>query len=92
VDVNEPEIEKLATFATDEINSRSNSVHRLTLNRVVRAARQVVAGLQYRIVLELTAPGGRTEEHFVTVWDHFGTLKFVNHRICTSDEDCHFHR
>jgi len=88
--VDDPGLIAAAAFGLRELNRAEQTRYRPV--EVVRAAVQVVAGLQYRIVLKITASGQPPHLHFLTVWDRFGELKLVNHRICVTDEDCQLRR
>mmetsp|Transcript_36572 Transcript_36572/g.85497 ORF Transcript_36572/g.85497 Transcript_36572/m.85497 type:complete len:160 (-) Transcript_36572:233-712(-) len=57
--------------------------------RVMRASRQVVAGMNYRMRLELLLDGKCVEVHDVTVYDRFGELSVTSRtksQSCSSTE------
>ncbi|KAK3607953.1 hypothetical protein CHS0354_006549 [Potamilus streckersoni] len=53
VDSTSPEVKAAAAFAVDAMNKQSNSINRIMLIKVVRAQQQVVAGMNYKLVLKV---------------------------------------
>lgn len=80
------EVRRAAEFAVAEANARSDSLTPYTLARVVSARTQVVAGINYLLVLAMDADD-RREYREVIVWNRFGDLKLTNSRVC-KDERC----
>ncbi|KAL0222464.1 hypothetical protein RCL1_002318 [Eukaryota sp. TZLM3-RCL] len=71
-DVNDPDVLEAASFAVSILNSHSNSMHPHSLKKVVEASSQVVAGVNFKIVLE-TSRGNSVERHEVVVYKGLGT-------------------
>jgi len=67
----------VAEFAVEQINARSNSIDKFVFNRVVQAAEQLVAGMKYRLVVELKWQN-KIVQHTVVVWDQFGDMKLLS--------------
>jgi len=42
---------------------------------------QVVAGMNYDLVVEVTKPSGKCEVNHFQVWNHFGTLSLTEHDV-----------
>ncbi|KAK3607954.1 hypothetical protein CHS0354_006551 [Potamilus streckersoni] len=53
VDSTSPAVQAAAAFAVDAINNQSNSLYRQMLIEVVRAQQQVVAGINYKLLLSV---------------------------------------
>ncbi|XP_072041550.1 cystatin-like isoform X2 [Amphiura filiformis] len=54
VDVNDEEVQKIATFAGMEINGGTNDMHIMMVTKIVKAKREVVAGINFHLTLEMT--------------------------------------
>jgi len=67
----------VAEYSVAEINSKSNSIDPFTFRRLVEAAEQIVAGIKYRLLIELDWQN-TVVEHRVVVWDHFGDRKLIS--------------
>ncbi|KAK7410953.1 hypothetical protein VNO78_02207 [Psophocarpus tetragonolobus] len=74
-DVNDPDIAEIANYAVTEYDKRSGA--KLKLSSVVKGQTQVVAGTNYRLVLE-TTNGSATKNYRAVVWEkpwiHFRNL------------------
>ncbi|KAG6639921.1 hypothetical protein I3843_10G127500 [Carya illinoinensis] len=61
-----PEIDSLARFAVDEHNKKQNTL--LGFGKVLKAKKQVVAGMNYFITLEAT-DGGKKKFYEAKIWE-----------------------
>ncbi|CAA0812867.1 Cysteine proteinase inhibitor 6, partial [Striga hermonthica] len=66
VSQNNAEIHRIARFAVERHNEKQNSA--LEFVRVVNAKEQVVAGIMYHLILEVT-DGGRKKKYSAKVWE-----------------------
>ena len=69
VDVHDPAVNKAAQFAVSELNKR-NGKSQVTLREVVSAQKQIVAGMNYILVIKLV-DAGQEVLHRTTVYDQF---------------------
>ncbi|XP_072042119.1 cystatin-1-like [Amphiura filiformis] len=53
IDVNDEQVRKVATFAEEEIDARSNSMNLVKLTNIVKAETQILAGILYHLTLEM---------------------------------------
>jgi FKBP-type peptidyl-prolyl cis-trans isomerase len=79
VDMKDQGVVKAANFAVAELNKRGTN-GAVTLKEVVSAERQVVAGMNYILVLKLTEGSAETL-HRTTVYDQFGKLSMTKDEI-----------
>ena len=75
VDVHDPAVNKAAQFAVSELNKR-NGKSQVTLREVVSAQKQIVAGMNYILVIKLV-DAGQEVLHRTTVYDQFGKLSMT---------------
>ncbi|KAG0455195.1 hypothetical protein HPP92_024154 [Vanilla planifolia] len=72
----DPYVQEIAHFAVAEHNKDGDP--QLKLRRVVSGETQVVAGINYRLVIEAMAVGGSARKYEAVVWDkpwlHFRNL------------------
>ncbi|MED6118596.1 hypothetical protein PIB30_004201 [Stylosanthes scabra] len=72
---NDRHVAEIADYAVSEYDSRSGA--KLKLVKVVKGETQVVAGTNYRLVLEVT-DGSKTQDYQAVVWEktweHFKNL------------------
>eukprot|EP00762_Andalucia_godoyi_P000412 ANDGO_03050.mRNA.1 Cystatin OS=Bitis arietans PE=1 SV=1 len=82
-DLNDPGVRAAALFAIDQINQASNSFYKGTLHEVISAETQVVAGVNYFLLLDMHTPQtNRHSKHQVVVYrDLSGNHKLSNHRV-----------
>jgi len=79
IDTNRPDVIACADFATTEINARSNSVHKSVRTKITAAFSQVIAGINYKLTMELNR-AGNNELHNVIVFKGLsGQYKLVEH-------------
>ncbi|KAL5575893.1 hypothetical protein UlMin_017592 [Ulmus minor] len=76
----DPEVKEIADYAVAEYNKRAKL--NLKLKSVVQGETQVVAGLNYRLVLEVQ--NGKKPERYQAVvwektWEHFRNLTSFTH-------------
>eukprot|EP00944_MAST-04C_sp_MAST-4C-sp1_P009846 g9846.t1 len=79
VDVNDPAVNKAAQFAVSELNKR-NGKSQVSLREVVSAQRQIVAGMNYILVIKLVE-AGQEVLHRATVYDQFGKLSMTKDEV-----------
>ncbi|MBF0440857.1 MAG: hypothetical protein HQK54_03035 [Oligoflexales bacterium] len=86
IDVENPDVIKAANFAVNEINAKkSNNEEDLTLDKIVSAESQVVAGIKYKMVLNLN--GKKPETHEVVVFSGLdNTMKLMEDTVKSGDE------
>jgi hypothetical protein len=78
IDINEPEVKDAAQFA---MSSLSKLYPNAGLVKIVSAASQVVAGVNFHLVLEVTIDA-RANKYDVTVFRSlFGTYELTSHRL-----------
>ncbi|KDP21894.1 hypothetical protein JCGZ_03032 [Jatropha curcas] len=63
--LNDPHVVEIANYAVGEYNKRSTA--NLKLGKVVKGETQVVAGTNYRLVLEVN--GGASKDYEAVVWE-----------------------
>ncbi|WOK92404.1 multicystatin-like [Canna indica] len=66
-DINDPHIHEVAEFAVSEQNKKQKS--QLSLTQIVSGKTQVVAGINYRLVLVATDEHGKSGMYVATVWE-----------------------
>ncbi|TYI23699.1 hypothetical protein ES332_A06G182800v1 [Gossypium tomentosum] len=76
-DIKDPHVMEIAEFAVDEYNKQSNSS--LILQKVVKGETQVVAGINYRLVLK-AKNGSMAKKYQAVVWEK----SWLNFRNLTS--------
>lgn len=90
--VDDRRLPRVAQFAVEELGKVSARLSQPKLVRIVRATVQVVAGLEYRLALELTDASDALQHggHLVrvTVWDRFGSMQLVENRLCAQLHHC----
>ena len=79
VDVNDPAVSKAAQFAVSELNKR-NGKSQVSLREVVSAQKQIVAGMNYILVIKLME-AGQEVLHRTTVYDQFGKLSMTKDEV-----------
>ena len=79
IDVKDPAVNKAAQFAITELKKR-NSNGDLSLKEVISAQKQVVAGMNYILVLKVLE-GGQEVLHRTTVYDQFGKFSVTKDEI-----------
>lgn len=88
VDVTGEEVRRIALFAVDEINKKSNSVVKFHLIKVMAADRSLShTHLKYSLQMLLGLGVRHTEQHLVVVHDERTGLRLAEHKICHND-DC----
>ncbi|GLU20569.1 hypothetical protein SLE2022_367600 [Rubroshorea leprosula] len=65
-DLNDTHVKEIAEFAVSEFNKQSNTT--LKLNQIVKGEQQVVAGMNYRLTLNVS-DGAETKSYEATVWE-----------------------
>ncbi|XP_008811323.2 cysteine proteinase inhibitor 1-like [Phoenix dactylifera] len=65
-DISDPHVQEIAEFAVSEHNKLANT--NLTLSKVVKGETQVVAGINYRLVVE-TKDGEAMANYVAVVWE-----------------------
>lgn len=73
---NSVEINELATFAVNEHNKTSNSA--MEFSKVVKAEKQVVQGIIYKLTIEVSEEGGKElyeASVWVKSWENFKELQ-----------------
>lgn len=65
-DISDPHVQEIAEFAVSEHNKLANTT--LALSKVVKGETQVVAGVNYRLVLE-TKDGEAMANYVAVVWE-----------------------
>eukprot|EP00818_Percolomonas_sp_WS_P002757 CAMPEP_0117439180 /NCGR_PEP_ID=MMETSP0759-20121206/2434_1 /TAXON_ID=63605 /ORGANISM="Percolomonas cosmopolitus, Strain WS" /LENGTH=94 /DNA_ID=CAMNT_0005230891 /DNA_START=71 /DNA_END=355 /DNA_ORIENTATION=+ len=81
---NSSDIQEVAQFALNQIKMRSNSINanQMEMANIVSAETQVVAGLNYRLVLAINTPNGKSQNYQVTVYkDLQGDMSLSNMSI-----------
>eukprot|EP00768_Dysnectes_brevis_P007618 gnl/Dysnectes_brevis/64_a81_15162.p1 GENE.gnl/Dysnectes_brevis/64_a81_15162~~gnl/Dysnectes_brevis/64_a81_15162.p1 ORF type:complete len:114 (+),score=9.85 gnl/Dysnectes_brevis/64_a81_15162:42-383(+) len=71
-------------FAVEFISMKSNAIRPLVFDRLISASSQVVAGIQYRLVMVLKtpAPGDNPSTHSIVIWRKpNGQLEPSAHRV-----------
>ena len=79
VDMKDQGVLKAANFAAAELNKRGTN-GAVALKEIVSAERQVVAGMNYILVLKLTEGSAETL-HRTTVYDQFGKLSMTKDEL-----------
>lgn len=79
IDVKDPEVNKAAQFAISEFKKK-NTNGGLSLREIVSAQKQVVAGMNYILVLKVVE-GGQEVLHRTTVYDQFGKFSVTKDEI-----------
>ncbi|KAG6533272.1 hypothetical protein ZIOFF_007138 [Zingiber officinale] len=77
-DVEDSHVRELGDFAVEEHNRREHD--ELTFDKVVRGETQVVAGINYRLVLRARDAGGSAADYQAMVWEKV----WINFRQLTS--------
>lgn len=77
-DVEASHVRELGQFAVEEHNRREHG--ELTFDKVVRGETQVVAGINYRLVLRACDAGGSVADYKAVVWEKV----WINFRQLTS--------
>lgn len=77
-DVEDSHVRELGDFAVEEHNRREHD--ELTFDKVVRGETQVVAGINYRLVLRARDAGGSAADYQAVVWEKV----WINFRQLTS--------
>lgn len=86
-DAGSPRVRRAATFGVTAMNARSASIDPYRLVRVERARLQVVAGINYELVLLVTHRG--EELHLrAQVWDQFGVFALSSLARCGDGSAC----
>ena len=78
IDVNDLEVQKIASFCLVAWNNQTDVTH-AELDHVVSAQAQVVAGLNYKVVVDAVVDGKLARREYL-VWDRFGALTMSKHR------------
>jgi hypothetical protein len=80
-DVQSEDIQRVARFAVNQLNAKSNSMNPLQLVRVLSATTQVVNGIKYNLELEISQGSQNTHRQRVTVLEHpsSGSLQLLDH-------------
>ncbi|KAL0207014.1 hypothetical protein P9112_012725 [Eukaryota sp. TZLM1-RC] len=78
--ISDSDVVEAVTFAMERLNMMSNSILPHELNRVKAAGSQVVAGTNYKLLVE-TQRGDRVEEHSFEVFKGLdGNLELSKHQ------------
>lgn len=67
---NDARVQEIAAFAVEEISKKENE--KLDLVKVVSVSSQVVAGKNYKLVLDLATPAQKLQAYEVTVYEPLG--------------------
>jgi hypothetical protein len=79
---NDQDTNEVIEFAVQELNKRSNAMYPLQLVKVKSVETQVVAGINYRMILEVGGgPENNSHDVEVVVYKHFsGTKELTSHK------------
>jgi hypothetical protein len=81
ISTNDAGVQEAAKFAIQELNRRSNSMYTQTLAGVKSAKQQVVAGINYELILAVGgSPNGNARDVKVRIWKKLdGSYSLVSH-------------
>ncbi|ONK59770.1 uncharacterized protein A4U43_C08F10460 [Asparagus officinalis] len=67
--LNDKHVIDIANFAVSEYNNNANSLAKLALSKVLKGETQVVAGINYKLVIETKSDKGVVRNYEVIVWE-----------------------
>eukprot|EP00274_Cyanoptyche_gloeocystis_P003065 CAMPEP_0196651824 /NCGR_PEP_ID=MMETSP1086-20130531/962_1 /TAXON_ID=77921 /ORGANISM="Cyanoptyche gloeocystis , Strain SAG4.97" /LENGTH=91 /DNA_ID=CAMNT_0041982049 /DNA_START=96 /DNA_END=371 /DNA_ORIENTATION=- len=71
------DVQEAASFAVEHISAMSNSLDKLALHAIMDAKRQVVAGINYYLTLDVRTPHGNTQQYDVVVYKNLQNVMKV---------------
>jgi len=82
IDINEPEVKDAAQFAMTSLSKLYSNVG---LVKIVSAASQIVAGVNYHLVLEVTIDTHASKYDVTVFRSLFGSYELTSHRLSTPE-------
>ncbi|CAB4275643.1 unnamed protein product [Prunus armeniaca] len=78
-DINDPHVKEIAEFAVSEYNKQAQGKKKLVFQSVICGETQVVAGVNFRLVISATTAAAAAGEKYVAVvweksWENFRQL------------------
>jgi hypothetical protein len=81
-DVDDPEVQKVAKFATSELNKKSNSLYPLVINKIIDAKSQVIRGIRWVITIELKHNENVHKQRVYVIQEPgSGSMKLEKHEV-----------
>jgi len=81
VDTTREDVMKVANYAVEVLNSASNSLESLALEKILKAETQVVAGTNFRLMLALDRTGKHEFREVVVFRSLSGELSLRSHNV-----------